>query len=157
MPGAISGTTKSTEAMAPHLAAAEIQSARDLEDALNLLARYGDEYMDEMPLVGEPGAFIFSKNPAATAPGTTAGADQAASNTLQVRQQSGRPASRAPTPGRAIPPPGLKTDPSSLGAGKKADKSGEHTPNTPGTPVGSAGGKEKKRKKSKAGLAASAS
>lgn len=37
------------------------QDTRNLMEALNLLSRYGDEYMDEMPLTGEPGSFILSK------------------------------------------------------------------------------------------------
>lgn len=37
------------------------QDTRNLMEALNLLSRYGDEYMDETPLTGEPGSFILSK------------------------------------------------------------------------------------------------
>jgi mediator of RNA polymerase II transcription subunit 6 len=38
------------------------QDTRGLMEALNLLSKYGDEYMDETPLTGEPGSFILSKS-----------------------------------------------------------------------------------------------
>ncbi|KAI9808750.1 MAG: hypothetical protein M1825_003902 [Sarcosagium campestre] len=37
-----------------------IQEALSLAEALSLTLRHGDEYMDETPLVGEPGNFILS-------------------------------------------------------------------------------------------------
>lgn len=37
------------------------QDTRNLAEAFNLFARYGDEFMDENPLVGEPGSFIMSR------------------------------------------------------------------------------------------------
>lgn len=37
------------------------QDTRTLMEAMNLLSRYGDEFMDETPLSGEPGSFILSK------------------------------------------------------------------------------------------------
>jgi mediator of RNA polymerase II transcription subunit 6 len=37
------------------------QHTRNLMEAMNLLSRYGDEFMDETPLSGEPGSFILSK------------------------------------------------------------------------------------------------
>ncbi|KAI9742059.1 MAG: Mediator of RNA polymerase II transcription subunit 6 [Cirrosporium novae-zelandiae] len=40
---------------------ADIQEAMLLAESLNLSIRYGNEYIDENPLVGEPGAFILSK------------------------------------------------------------------------------------------------
>jgi len=36
-------------------------SARSLFAALNMSMRYGKEYMDDMPLVGEPGKFRFAR------------------------------------------------------------------------------------------------
>lgn len=38
------------------------QDTRNLADAFNLFTRYGDEFMDETPLQGEPGSFILSRN-----------------------------------------------------------------------------------------------
>lgn len=44
------------------------QDTRNLMEAMNLLSRYGEEFMDETPLSGEPGSFILSKaNETATA------------------------------------------------------------------------------------------
>ena len=37
------------------------QDTRSLMEAFTLLSRYGDEFMDENPLIGEPGSFILSK------------------------------------------------------------------------------------------------
>ncbi|CRG88835.1 hypothetical protein PISL3812_05870 [Talaromyces islandicus] len=37
------------------------QDTRNLMEAMNLLSRYGDEFMDETPLSGDPGSFILSK------------------------------------------------------------------------------------------------
>jgi mediator of RNA polymerase II transcription subunit 6 len=41
--------------------ASTFQDTRTLAESLNLFLRYEDEYMDETPLVGEPGSFILSK------------------------------------------------------------------------------------------------
>ena len=38
------------------------QEAQLLEDSYRLTMRYGNEYMDETPLVGEPGAFKLNKS-----------------------------------------------------------------------------------------------
>ncbi|OXV11448.1 hypothetical protein Egran_00792 [Elaphomyces granulatus] len=57
------------------------EETRNLTEALALLSRYGDEFMDETPLVGEPGSFIFSK------------ASDAPSSTRQVSREN------APVPG----------------------------------------------------------
>jgi mediator of RNA polymerase II transcription subunit 6 len=54
-------TTKGP-AVGTTIEASEFQDLWTLEEALRLLARYGDEYMDEHPLVGEPGSFILSKS-----------------------------------------------------------------------------------------------
>ncbi|KAE8145605.1 mediator of RNA polymerase II transcription subunit 6 [Aspergillus avenaceus] len=43
-------------------AGAVFQDTRTLAESFNLLTRYGDEFMDETPLVGEPGSFILSKS-----------------------------------------------------------------------------------------------
>ncbi|KAK2861301.1 Mediator of RNA polymerase II transcription subunit 6 [Arthroderma sp. PD_2] len=97
--------TQSTTTSAPpsKLGSAATQDMRNLSDALNLLSRYGDEYMDEMPLVGEPGSFIISKN-----------AGNATNNTLTVPAAEPsvgggttgpRSVGRSPT-GTPVPKPG---------------------------------------------------
>ncbi|RAK94872.1 mediator complex subunit MED6 [Aspergillus ibericus CBS 121593] len=42
-------------------AGSSLQDTRTLVESFSLLSRYGDEYMDEHPLVGEPGSFILSR------------------------------------------------------------------------------------------------
>lgn len=101
----------------------DLQSLKLLAESFSLSSRYGSEYMDENPLVGEPGSFILSKSR-----DTPAGAQQ-------------RP--------RGIgPPPKASTLPESKPAEvaptmKKGVKVVEKSPISPGT-------KEKKqRRKSK--------
>ncbi|GMF76067.1 unnamed protein product [Aspergillus oryzae] len=43
-------------------AGAILQDTRTFAESFSLLARYGEEFMDENPLVGEPGSFILSKS-----------------------------------------------------------------------------------------------
>ncbi|KAL4801692.1 mediator of RNA polymerase II transcription subunit 6 [Aspergillus unguis] len=74
-----------------------VHDMRSLADSFNLLARYGDEYMDESPLMGEPGSFILSK---------TGDADRGAASKLQpppsttVPGRVGTPLARVDTPGK---------------------------------------------------------
>lgn len=80
------------------------RDTRSLGEAFNLFTQYGDEFMDENPLVGEPGSFIMSRageNDRAT------GAPQTASRAAPgatVNTPSGRvstPQLKVDTPGRA--------------------------------------------------------
>ena len=106
-----------------------------LAGSYDLLLRYGNEYMDENPVIGEPGAFKLAKahNPA-----------------LASFTSSTRPSfesSQTETPGKSAPtpqPPPIKTEdlPAPI---RKSTKGGEKSPTTPGS------AKEKKmRRKSKA-------
>src|SRR5947209_5105414 len=52
---------KSTKNL-PDSQAPNFQETRTLLEAINMSRRYGNEYMNEMPLVGEPGNFRLSKN-----------------------------------------------------------------------------------------------
>ncbi|EEH41252.2 mediator of RNA polymerase II transcription subunit 6 [Paracoccidioides lutzii Pb01] len=136
-----------------------MQDSRSFAEAFNLLSRYGDEFMDDAPLLGEPGSFIIGK--ASTEP-------------LATRQQAKAPQPKAPTPvptvgvgvmskpgtpagtgvgagastwaGAAVP--AIKTDAATIGAAR-AGKGGEKSPTTPG------GGKIR-RKKSKVSSATAA-
>lgn len=95
------------------------QSNRLLEETLNITLRYGDEYMDENPITGAPGAFNLSstgrKEPSRLAVPVT-----------KPLQMPGKVPPSAPT---------LKTDIAPEKKGNKTDKS----PRTPG-------GKPKRRK-----------
>jgi mediator of RNA polymerase II transcription subunit 6 len=100
-------------------------------DALTLSRRYGKEYMDDAPLVGEPGNFRVSKvRDVALVPKETQGSD---------RQASAPPKEISPAPS---PPPQIQTDVPQV-ASKKSAKGGERSPTTPS-------GREKpKRRKSR--------
>ncbi|EEH16787.2 hypothetical protein PABG_06874 [Paracoccidioides brasiliensis Pb03] len=147
-------TTSTTTTNAPSSLSqyTTMQDSRSFAEAFNLLSRYGDEFMDDAPLLGEPGSFIIGK--AFTEP-------------LATRQQAKALQPKAPTPvptvgvgvmskpdtpagtgvgagastwaGAAVP--AIKTDAATIGAAR-AGKGGEKSPTTPG------GGKIR-RKKSK--------
>ncbi|PYH48262.1 mediator complex subunit MED6 [Aspergillus saccharolyticus JOP 1030-1] len=75
------------------------QDTRTLAESFSLLSRYGDEFMDENPLVGEPGSFIMSKTGDTAAGMSKQGPNAAASAT------SGRvttPQVRVDTPGSGL-------------------------------------------------------
>ncbi|KAF4635574.1 hypothetical protein G7Y89_g2527 [Cudoniella acicularis] len=102
-------------------------SSRLLEETLNITLKYGDEYMDENPITGEPGAFHLS----------TTGRKEKDKDKLMVptaAKPGTGPSSKAPTPA----PPSLKTDlePPKKGKGEK-------------TPTKSPASAKPKRKKSK--------
>lgn len=107
-----------------------VQDTRNFAEAFSLLSRYGDEYMDETPLVGEPGSFILSKS------GDTSTSTTAAPPPVPPV----RPISRAGNVSNVPTRTGTPLSKSESSTGKGASK--------PGTP-GPEGGKLK-RKKSKA-------
>ncbi|KAL8898862.1 MAG: hypothetical protein Q9207_006482 [Kuettlingeria erythrocarpa] len=98
------------------------QSAQLLQSSLNLSLLYGNEYMDDNPLVGEPGSFIITK-------------------TREVQQPLSQPKPKPPPVVTKPPTPQLKTN---LPEPKRKPSMGaEKSPITPGT-------KEKKaRRKSR--------
>ena len=119
-----------------------LQGVQMLEYSYSLFNRYGNEYMDENPIVGEPGAFKLSKSlnsSLATSMTTSKTSSQA-----QEGSKSSSQSTEMPTPAKsAVPTPQLKTEdlPAPI---RKATKGGEKSPTTPST-------KEKKsRRKSKA-------
>lgn len=104
-----------------------------LAESLNLSNIYRNEYMDENPLVGEPGSFVLQKS------------REAALQSQSPSQSNSQPTANSSTSVKPSAPPTpapLKTEglPPEV---KKSVKGGEKTPITPGT-------KDKKRKKSKA-------
>ncbi|EEP78207.1 conserved hypothetical protein [Uncinocarpus reesii 1704] len=101
-------TSTSTSAA---LNASALQDARNFAETLNLLARYGDEYIDETPLVGEPGSFIFTK--------TAAPAQEQLSVTAREHAPRQNIQSVAGTP--APPGPGRPGTPSSRSVNMQSD------------------------------------
>lgn len=84
------------------------QDTQSLGEAFNLFTQYGDEFMDENPLVGEPGSFIMSRageNDRAT--GTAHGALRSVPG---VTANTPGPAGRASTPQVRVDTPGKASD-----------------------------------------------
>ena len=117
------------------LSAAEYQNNRSLAESLAMSLSYGKEYMDENPLIGEPGNFILSKS----------------NDKLQARPLSQSQASKAGPTQRETPaptPPPIKTDVPSAFSSKKSAKGGDKSPTTPGSST-----KDKaKRRKSRSAI-----
>ena len=108
----------------------DYRGMRTLAESYNLALRYNGEYMDDNPLVGEPGAFILSKS------------RDAAIQSLQPK-----PVGQTQTPTPALPQIEIPKEPGPM---RKGSKGGEKTPITPGT-------KDKKiRRKSKIAMSTSA-
>lgn len=106
------------------------QGARSLAESLNLTVRYKSEYMDENPLVGEPGSFILASTHGQT---TTTSKSQA-------RVQAAKKTPVAPssqTQGASV---------ATTATGRKGSKAGEKSPTSPAAPP------KPKRKKSKAAV-----
>jgi mediator of RNA polymerase II transcription subunit 6 len=68
-----------------------------LMQSLNLTNRYGDEYMDENPLLGEPGAFVFTNTK-----GAVDARNKASEQAVQAVQPSQPAAAKT-----VIPPPSV--------------------------------------------------
>lgn len=99
-----------------------LQSTQLLQNSLSLSLRYGHEYMDDNPLVGEPGSFIITK-------------------TRETQQQVSQPKAKPAAVPAKPPTPHIKTD---VPEPKRKPSMGtDKSPTTPGT-------KEKKaRRKSR--------
>ena len=138
------GASAAAQPTEPTASATEFSDMLFLQ-SLNLTNAYGDEYMDENPLKGEPGAFVFE--------GT-----KTAVNARNKAQEQAAQATQLP------PAAALKIDTQSASAvpsaaptpkGAPTPKAGA-TPGAPGTPgakgsVGPAPKKKKDRRKSQGG------
>ena len=62
MPGTQDSSSVKTTSASKPLTNNDVQSAQLLQASLDLTLRYGNEYMDENPLVGEPGSFLITKS-----------------------------------------------------------------------------------------------
>lgn len=119
-----------------------LQGVRMLAYSYDLSDRYANEYMDENPIVGEPGSFKLSKSH-----NTSLATSMTTSKNSGQSQEASKPLSQSPEvaiPAKsAAPTPQLKTEdlPAPV---RKGTKGSEKSPTTPGI-------KEKKsRRKSKA-------
>ena len=119
-----------------------LQGAHMLAYSYDLSDRYANEYMDENPIVGEPGSFKLSKSHN-TSLATSTTTSKTSSQVQEVSKVSGQSPEVATPAKSAVPTPQLKTEDLPVPA-RKATKSSEKSPITAGT-------KEKKsRRKSKA-------
>jgi hypothetical protein len=59
--------TQATTKTSPSTTKSSFKDTRSLAESFSLFSRYGDEFMDENPLVGEPGSFILSRTGGETA------------------------------------------------------------------------------------------
>jgi len=121
----------------------DVRGAALLSGSLTLASKYHGEYMDENPLVGEPGSFILQKQKTRDAPSqsqqslslsqatSTTGKSSAAGAGESVKLSA--PPTPAPLKTEGLPPVERKAK-------------GEKTPVTPGA------ARERKRKKSKAAI-----
>lgn len=144
MPGTQTDPSQKSSKAATEPHSSDVQDTRTLIEAMNLSLRYGTEYMNELPLVGEPGTFHLSKTRdalAAPPPPPSANASQA-TQPLSSRQASEAAASKKPTPAPSppAPPPPIQTDVPPAASRKSA----KGTPATPGSST------KPKRRKSKA-------
>ena len=64
---------------------------QDMAESFALVSKYGDEYMDDIPLVGEPGSFILSRaGDASSTTGTTTSSVKPAATSV-VPSRTGTP------------------------------------------------------------------
>jgi mediator of RNA polymerase II transcription subunit 6 len=107
---------------------------------LNLTHQYGDEFMDENPLLGEPGAFVFTNSKSHIDARNKA--QEQASQASQAAQAATKTDTRPPSvaPSVVATPKGIATPMALDGPSRK------------GSVVGLPTGEKKKRRKSK-GLA----
>lgn len=102
------------------------QDTRSLAESFSLLTRYGDEFMDESPLVGEPGSFILSRTGTEATGSAIKGAPKIAANAATAGTPAALPV-RASTPQVRVETPGKASEksspPSSAGDKGKRKKS----------------------------------
>lgn len=135
MPGSQPDVPQKGTKILPDSEASDLQDTRALLEAINMSLRYGKEYMNETPLVGEPGNFRLSKTKNALALPN-------ASKTAQPASQQASPSRATPAPSPPPPPPPIQTDVPPV-ASKKSAKGTDKSPTTP------ASSQKAKRRKSK--------
>lgn len=96
-------TSTSTTGPATSNVGSSVQDTRALAESFSLLSRYGDEFMDENPLVGEPGSFILSRS--GDVDRTTATTKQAQPSSMTAGAATNAP-TRVGTPRVTVDTPG---------------------------------------------------
>ncbi|KAJ5504786.1 Mediator complex subunit Med6 [Penicillium fimorum] len=129
MPDASFPTTESSQTTSkPSLGGSNtgssFQDTRSLAESFSLLTRYGDEFMDESPLVGEPGSFILSRTGGESTASAAKAAPKIAASSTATSTPSALPV-RASTPQVRVETPGKASEKSNSppsSAGDKAKK-----------------------------------
>ncbi|KAF2454384.1 MED6 mediator sub complex component-domain-containing protein [Lineolata rhizophorae] len=134
------GAGKPSAASASSALSAAAQNERALFESFNLSIRYGAEYMDENPLLGEPGSFVFS----ATNERVQARSQQQQQQTTLSQSQTDVQPSQSFRSGSAVPSSQAQGQGAAVNRGP-----GEKSPTTPSAGSPPAGVK-KVRRKSKA-------
>lgn len=126
-------STKPPLASSSKISSANLLGASLLAESFSLSLRYNSEYMDENPLLGEPGSFILQKSRDAPL-----SQSQSQSQTQSQSQASkDTPSFTTSTQSTESLPP-LKTDLPAVateamtGSARKASKGAEKSPTTPG-------------------------
>ena len=133
MPGSQSQTASNMASTEP--SAATAGDLQTLVEAIRMTMQYGNEYVDEVPLVGEPGNFRWTtKHRDTLAP--------SAASTQTVPPTSSSRDNSQPPPRKPSPPPPLQTNVPPV-TSKKSARIAEGSPDTPGGPP------KPKRRKSK--------
>ncbi|MCJ1472920.1 Mediator of RNA polymerase II transcription subunit 6 [Lambiella insularis] len=126
-----SGKSNKTAIISESASISDFKGSSLLAESFNLSNMFRNEYMDENPLVGEPGSFVLQKSREAALQSQSQSNSQSTAKSITSVKPSAPP-TPAPLKTEGLPP-----------EVKKGVKGGEKTPITPGT-------KDKKRKKSKA-------
>ncbi|KAJ6151099.1 hypothetical protein N7470_007693 [Penicillium chermesinum] len=87
--------TSSKAGLGVSTSSSNYKDIRSLAESFNLFTRYGDEFMDENPLVGEPGSFILSR---------TGEKDRATKNAAKSAPARPRSTSPSAAPARVATP-----------------------------------------------------
>lgn len=102
------------------------KDTRNLAEAFHLFTKYGDEFMDEHPLTGEPGSFILSRvgeneraAGAAGKPTSKATLGTGMNTPSGLRGRSTTPQVRIDTPGKASEKSSSPPTPAGENKGKK--------------------------------------
>lgn len=117
MPDAVPPSTAETQTSSKtglgiSTTSSSFQDTRNLAESFSLFTRYGDEFMDENPLVGEPGSFIMSRASGETDRSTAKTAAKAGPGATATATPS-MPPGRVSTPQVRVDTPGKVSDKSS--------------------------------------------
>nr|POE46178.1 mediator of rna polymerase ii transcription subunit 6 [Quercus suber] len=116
---ALESNVPSTSSLAP---SDKLRDMRVLEDAFAMSIQFADEYTDENPLQGEPGAFTFTSSIAAVKKRKAEQEAAVAAKASKEREDAQAGPGGAAATAAVAPPPVMTTSKASTAATAKADK-----------------------------------